>query len=338
MLWEVPQVLRAPFQGPQLAARPARALPSAPPPAIGDLLGDELGVAAVSQPTFIQPARTGLASAEVIAAAPRFAPSDATFSAPLVVLSTPQNTRGAQIQANFTAVDIETDPAVPKADAIAASSRWRTDAWVAWRAGSALPAMAAGPRPASYGGSQAGFVTRYRLFHSSSDPALYLRTAFAPDQPRQTELAAGIGARPLARVPLRVQAELRATRTPGDTEVRPAVLAISELAPIDLPFGFGADAYAQGGWVGGRYSTAFADGQVRVTRPIARAGPLRIGAGAGAWGGAQKFAERIDVGPTLDISVGRGPLPFRLALDYRIKAAGNASPGNGIAVTLATGF
>lgn len=216
--------------------------------------------------------------------------------------------------------------------------RWHVGGWVAWRAGSGLPAVASGARPASYGGTQAGAVAQFDLATGGHRPALHLRATYAPDRPRQGELAAGAGLRPLSLLPVRVMAEVRATRTQGQTEVRPAILAVTELAPIDLLLGLTAEGYAQGGWVGGRYATAFADGQARVTRKVASLGPARVRIGAGAWGGAQKFAERVDVGPTVALDLPAGPIAARLMIDYRVQVAGNATPGDGLALTLSTGF
>ena len=138
-------------------------------------------------------------------------------------------------------------------------------------------------------------------------------------------------------MPVRILGEVRATRSSGHVEVRPAVLAVTELARIELPLDLSAEGYAQGGWVGGSYATAFADGQARVTNIIAL-GPARLRLGAGAWGGAQKFASRLDVGPTAAVDLGRGAVSARLSVDYRMRVAGNASPGDGLAVTLSTGF
>ncbi len=216
--------------------------------------------------------------------------------------------------------------------------RWHLDAWAAWRSESGLPAIASGPQAPSYGGSQAGAIARFDLATGGHQPSLHLRATYAPDRPRQGDLAAGVGLRPLIGVPIRVMGEVRATSTAGHTEVRPAVLAITELAPIALPFGMTAEGYAQTGWVGGRYATAFADGQARLTRPVATIGGMHLRGGAGAWGGAQKFAERADIGPTVTLDLAHGPVAARLALDYRIQVAGNATPGNGVALTLSTGF
>lgn len=221
---------------------------------------------------------------------------------------------------------------------IAREQRWHIAGWAAWRAGSGLPAVAGGARPASYGGSQVGVVATWDLAHGRRRPALHLRATYAPDRPRQTDVAAGAGLRPFALAPVRVMAEVRATRVQGYTALRPAVLAVTELPQVRLPFGLTADGYAQGGWVGGRYATPFADGQARIAREIASPVGTRLSVGAGAWGGAQKFAERVDVGPTVVIDLPLGRAAARLALDYRVKVAGNASPGDGAALTLSTGF
>ena len=115
--------------------------------------------------------------------------------------------------------------------------------------------------------------------------------------------------------------------------MRPAILAVTELGKVRFPLGFTGEGYAQGGWVGGRYATLFADGQARITRAVP-VGRVNIAVGAGVWGGAQKFAERVDVGPTIALATAHS----RLSLDYRAKVTGNASPGDGLALTLSTGF
>ncbi|QDM41555.1 hypothetical protein [Altererythrobacter sp. TH136] len=214
------------------------------------------------------------------------------------------------------------------------ATRLHLAAWSSWRQGSGLPILATGARPAGYGGTQMGFVGQFDLMTEPRRPAVHVRATYAPDRPRQREAAVGIGVRPLADVPIRVLAEVRATDSQGSTQIRPAAFAVTELAATPLPLGLSAEGYAQGGWVGGRFATAFADGQLRVMRPIARGGGVRASIGVGAWGGAQKFAERLDVGPSATIDLA----PVRLSLDYRVRVAGNATPGNGAALTLSTGF
>ncbi len=216
--------------------------------------------------------------------------------------------------------------------------RWHVGGWVAWRAGSGLPRRADGAHPVSYGRTQAGAVLRYDLAKGGHRPTFHLRATYAPDRPGQAEIAAGAGLRPLPKIPLRLMAEVRTTRSQDQTEVRPGLIAVTEFNPVTLPLGLTAEGYGQAGWVGGRYATTFADGQARVTRTVASGGPVRLHVGAGAWGGAQKFAERLDVGPTIGADFNAGPFAARLAVDYRVHVAGNAFPGDGVALTLSTGF
>lgn len=227
-------------------------------------------------------------------------------------------------------------PAVPLR---ASAKRWRVDGWVAWRPGSGLPQVAAGaPLALAYGGSQAGLVVRYDLGSGDRRPQAYLRTVHAPNRPVQNDLAAGASLRPVATLPVRVQAEARLTRTPDEVLVRPAAFAVTELSPVSLPLGLRAEAYAQAGWVGGRYATGFVDGQARIDRAVAVAGPAEVRLGAGTWGGAQELVSRLDVGPSLTLDLRPGGVPARLSLDYRKRVAGNARPGDGVALTLSTGF
>ncbi|MCT2559023.1 hypothetical protein N0B51_08520 [Tsuneonella sp. YG55] len=230
-------------------------------------------------------------------------------------------------------------PANLSAEAGRRRKRWHFDGWYAWRNGSGQPRVAlGGPRPPAYGGTQGGFVLRYDLGGGATRPQLYFRATHAPSRPAQADAAAGVGLRPLARVPIRLQGEARLTRTEGWTEVRPAVAAITEVPPARLALGLRGEAYAQAGFVGGREATGFVDGQVRVDRELASlaGGDLRLG--FGAWGGAQKYAARLDVGPGLTLDLREAGLPARLSLDYRVRIAGGARPSNGPAVTLSTGF
>ncbi len=219
------------------------------------------------------------------------------------------------------------------------STRWHVDGWYAWRAGSGQPrVVAGGPRAPAYGGTQGGLVVRYDLAANARRPQLYVRTTHAPAPPSQADVAIGLGLRPVAGIPVHIQAEARATRMLGQTEVRPAVVAISELAPADAPLGFRVEAYAQAGYVGGREATAFVDGQVRVDRALLTLGMADLRLGGGAWGGAQKYTERLDVGPGLTLDLREAGVPARLSLDYRMRVAGRAQPNNGPALTFSTGF
>jgi hypothetical protein len=216
------------------------------------------------------------------------------------------------------------------------TSRWSGDGWLLLRQDGSGPLTAAQP---SYGRSQVGAVMRYRLSDASPyRPQAYVRATSAVAGPREQELAAGLSARPLPRVPLRVAAEARVTRTSAGSEVRPAVYWVSELPPAELPLGVRAEAYLQAGYVGGRFATGFVDGQARAERQIGAMGENELRAGAGIWGGAQKGAARLDVGPTATVSFRVGEARGRASADYRFRVAGDAQPASGPALTLSAGF
>ena len=245
---------------------------------------------------------------------------------------------------------IAMDQAVPlrpvaSAAAQATGSHWSVDGWLLLRpGGNSFNAPGAGLPgaviPAGfYGGSQGGLILRYFLAPGSKfSPALYLRGSSGIERPRGEEVAAGFSLRPVPGLPVRLMAEGRVTRTVNGTIVRPAAALVSELPPVRLPLGTRAEAYVQAGYVGGRGATAFVDGQARVEHPLVRASSFELRAGGGVWGGAQRGANRLDVGPTATLAFRLGPVGTRLSADYRWRVAGNAAPGSGPVVTLSAGF
>jgi len=215
--------------------------------------------------------------------------------------------------------------------------RWSGDGWLYFRRDRVGPLATGEP---FYGRSQAGAVLRYSLAPSSRHrPVGYLRVTQALAGPAEDELAAGLAARPFGGLPVSVAAELRVTAEKEGREMRPAVFAVTELPPIGLPFGWLGEAYAQAGYVGGRFATAFVDGQARVDARLANLGrgaQLRVG--GGIWGGAQKHAARLDIGPGATVAFRLGEAQARLALDYRVRVAGDAEPRSGPALTFSAGF
>ena len=211
------------------------------------------------------------------------------------------------------------------------------DAWILGREVSTAPVA---PGATSYGRSQAGAVLRYRLVPRHSFlPTIYARVTRALEGPRQGEVAAGLSLRPLPGVPLSIAAEARVTETAAGREVRPAAFAVTQIPPVTLPLGLRGEAYFQGGYVGGNFETAFIDGQARIDRQVAPIGDdqeLRLG--VAAWGGAQKGASRLDVGPSASLAFKLGDAPSRVAVDYRLRVAGAAAPASGPAVTFSAGF
>ena len=216
------------------------------------------------------------------------------------------------------------------------TDRWSADAWMLARQEKAgIPASGL-PR---YGGSQAGAVLRYHLApQSGHQPVAYLRATSALGSISENEAALGVAARPFARLPLMVGMEGRAYRANRQTSFRPAALAYTQLPPFDLPFGMTGDAYLQGGYVGGKYKTAFVDGHLRADRPLARIAGTELRLGGGIWGGAQRGSERLDIGPGATAAFDLAGVPSRLSMDYRFRVLGDAQPGSGPALTVAAGF
>lgn len=220
----------------------------------------------------------------------------------------------------------------------AAQQRWSADSWLFLRSGAGMPVRNGFSAP-SYGASQVGAVLRYRLApENARKPSLYLRASGAVRAPRGEEIALGLSARPLAGVPIVAMAELRASRLGSGTVLRPAAALVSEFPALDLPLGARAEAYGQIGYVGGSEGSGFVDGQLHLTRRVAKVGELELRAGGAVWGGAQKGASRVDIGPTASLGIPVGPANTRLSADWRFRVAGSAAPGSGPAVTLSAGF
>jgi hypothetical protein len=195
-----------------------------------------------------------------------------------------------------------------------------------------------------YGASQLGAIAQYHLAPQHAfEPRLHVRGYRAMVTQGESELSLGGSLRPVRAVPLRAFAEVRYTDTIFGADWRPAAYAVTEMPPQALPGAWQLEVYAQAGWVGGQFATAFADGQASVTHELAQiaassGSPLRIHAGAGAWGGAQKDAQRLDVGPTVRVDWTMGRIPARVSVDWRERVGGDAAPQSGVAATLSAGF
>lgn len=258
-------------------------------------------------------------------------------------LTLPEAVRPAVLAAQApAAADRPTPPALTAPDAETARhapSRWSGEGWLFLRGGAAgAPFASSSP---AYGASQAGAVARYRLGSATPRSAyLYARVTGALNMPGDTpEAALGAGLRPVAAVPVRVLAEVRARRVGSSLAVRPAIAVVSELAPVGLPGRFEGEVYARAGYVGGRDATAFFDLQALAERTLARparGAELRIG--GGAWAGGQRGVARLDLGPRVALRVGLGQAASRVALDWRVRVAGNASPASSAALTVSAGF
>lgn len=222
------------------------------------------------------------------------------------------------------------------ASAGVASRRWSGDSWVLYRSGGGFSAAGALP---SYGGSQAGAVLRFAISPSSAlRPQAYVRASAALGSNSDREAALGLSARPLANVPVRLLGEARVRLDGPRQDIRPAVLAVSEVPPIRLPLAAEAEVYLQAGYVGGKGSTPFVDAQAMVDRAVVGSETSGVRLGAGAWAGGQEGAQRLDVGPHVSLRIPSPAGAARLAFDWRFRIAGNARPRSGPAFTFSAGF
>lgn len=339
---------------PQDGAEPVAAAGLAPPPEIRQQQpGNRARPALLPQrprvtppvpramPSLTPPAPAAQPSAKVKPTPPRIAAGhQLLFLAGMEAMPLPEDAVAAAAPSQPASPPV---PYLPTARAQAL--RWSADGWILWReGGNGFNLPGAGLPGASlpagaYGSSQAGVVLRYRLAPASPHrPTLYLRGTSGLYVPRGEELAAGLAIRPLPGLPVSVMGEGRVTRTASGDVVRPAVALVSEFPPVSLPLGLRGEAYVQAGWVGGRDDTPFIDGQARVEKRAWRSGKAELQLGAGAWGGAQDAARRVDVGPTATLDLPVGPVNTRLSADYRFRVAGMAAPGSGAAVTFSAGF
>lgn len=205
------------------------------------------------------------------------------------------------------------------------SPRWSGDAYLFLRGGAA---RALGPG-GQIGGGQAFARLFYRLDEAGRVAAV-ARLSRAVDA-RQTEAALGVTVTPQGLGPVRLTVERRVAIDTGGRDAWSAFVAggIDDRAVGPLRF----DGYAQAGIVGARRTDAFIDGAARLGRGIGR-----LTLGAGLWGAAQPGAARLDVGPQAALRLALGPAGATMALDWRIRVAGRARPGSGVALTLAAGF
>lgn len=210
------------------------------------------------------------------------------------------------------------------------STRWSGSAWLVARGGAALSPGALGGQ---LGGSQAGARLVYAL-----DPGRRIALVGRVTTPLGgglREASLGIEWQP-TRLPVRLVAEQRVALSDGHGG--PGIGVIGGFGPIAIGPRLRAESYAQAGLIRRAATEPYVDGAVRVTHPIAHVDTLRFDLGGGVWGGAQRGATRLDIGPTLGAALPLGKQSLRLALDWRQRVVGDAHPGSGPAVTLGSDF
>lgn len=220
-------------------------------------------------------------------------------------------------------------PASPLAPSVGQRKPWSLDLWLVARGGSNGGAGFGG---GELGGSQAGARFAYMLDRRHRLSA-YAR-ADAPLSGHGKEAAFGLDWQPTP-LPVRVVAE---TRVPldGGKAVGAAGL-VGGFGPT-IERGLRLEGYGQAGIVSRHGAEGFADGAIRATRPIGGLAGIKFDLGGGAWGGAQRGASRLDLGPTLGATVPIAAHAIRISVDWRERVAGNARPGSGPALTIGASF
>lgn len=206
-----------------------------------------------------------------------------------------------------------------------------------WRNGNSDGGLAEGGQ---YGGGQSGFVTTFELqpYDRRNAPqrfALLVRATIAHDEIKEREVGFGVRWRPVKALPVSITAERRLRHDRADAF---ALYAAGGVNAVDLPLAFKLEGFAQTGVVGGKDGGAFFDGFVRADRDVARSEHMSLHLGAGSWAGGQRGAARVDVGPSIRSDIDILQTPIRITADWRFRIAGDARPGNGLALTLSTGF
>lgn len=189
-----------------------------------------------------------------------------------------------------------------------------------------------------YGGSQAGAILTWHLLDKPvPEVSVYGRLSAALAPVSQGEFAMGTRIRPFSNVPLAMHAEQRFDATSGGV-TGTAFFATGGTGPDVVVERLALETYAQAGYVLGRNETYFFDGSATVQRPIADFAGQRLSLGAGLWTGGQRGIRRLDVGPRASLDLPLGGLSTRVAIDGRIRVAGNARPGSGAALTVSASF
>nr|WP_246352457.1 hypothetical protein [Sphingomonas xinjiangensis] len=207
--------------------------------------------------------------------------------------------------------------------------RWSAAAWAVARSGTGLGAA---PGGSQLGGSQAGVRVAW-LLSPSARLAVFGRVT-APLRGRGAEAALGLDWQP-TKAPLRLVVERRAGLDGIKAGFGAGVVGGTDHAVAP---GFRLETYGQAGIIQRTRLEPYADGAARLTRQLAASGAARLSIGGGVWGAAQRDANRLDIGPSVTLTLPVARQTMRLALDWRQRIAGEARPGSGIALTLGSDF
>lgn len=183
------------------------------------------------------------------------------------------------------------------------------------------------------GASQGGLRLAYAL-GSRRKVALVARVA-TPLEGAGREAALGVEWQP-TRWPIRLVAEQRFALDGG--RGGPTLGVIAGYGPTDVTPGIRLEAYGQAGGIARDGIEGFVDASARLTHPLGKLAGASVDIGVGAWGSAQRDAERFDVGPSIVAALPVARKTLRLTLDWRERIAGAARPGSGPALSIGSDF
>lgn len=189
-----------------------------------------------------------------------------------------------------------------------------------------------------YGGSQIGAIISYPI-SAKPEPelAVYGRLTAALEPLSQEEIALGVRIHPVHKLPFSIHAEQRLDADSGGDRGT-AFYAAGGTGPDHIVEKIALETYAQAGYVSGDNETYFFDGSATLQRPVAESDRKKLSVGAGIWAGGQRNVTRLDVGPRAGFKIPLGAISARIAVDWRVRVAGHARPGSGLAMTVSTGF
>jgi hypothetical protein len=194
------------------------------------------------------------------------------------------------------------------------------------------------PGMAQYGGSQAGAILSLRLAGDQSrNISVYSRFSSSLAADRSNEMAIGSKLRPIKGLPISLYAEKRFLEgLKGQGGV--AVFAAGGTGPDKIAQNLFVETYGQAGYVFREDGSYFFDGSAAIKKRLATTGSGQISLGGAVWAGGQEGAQRLDIGPSLNIDVPMANVATRISVDWRQRVAGNAEPNSGIAVSLSASF
>lgn len=255
-----------------------------------------------------------------------------------------RRTAARDFEAALNASGAHPNARIWQAELASLRKQWRIEAYSLMRKGST---GAFADRPL-LGGGQSGGRAGYTLDPLAHRPLeLFGRFNIAHDwldvDRKSAQAAIGAAWMPLGRKGPSVSAE-RLIAVGKDARAAWALRvaggawhAADSRMPLDL------SAYAEAGIVGAKRRDLYAGGQALALYPMLKGDKTRAGVGASVAGSVQDGnagrISRLEIGPGAQISRRIGAdATIELRAEYRVRIAGDAAPGSGPAVTVATRF